>query len=54
MTVSAFFKCKKTITRLHTGPLGIYMKAYAERLISEGHCYQSGARNIRVATDYSA
>lgn len=53
MTVSAFFKCKKTITRLHTGPLGIYMKAYAERLISEGHCYQSGARNIRVAADYS-
>jgi hypothetical protein len=29
------------------------MKAYAERLISEGHCYQSGARNIRVAADYS-
>jgi len=30
------------------------MKAYAERLIAEGHCYQSGARNIRVAADYSA
>jgi site-specific recombinase XerD len=54
MSVSAFFKCKKTITRLHTGPLGVYMKAYAERLIAEGHCYQSGARNIRVAADYSA
>jgi hypothetical protein len=30
------------------------MKAFAERLIAEGHCYQSGARNIRVAADYSA
>lgn len=54
MSVSAFFKCKKTIARLHTGPLGVYMKAYAEHLIAEGHCYQSGARNIRVAADYSA
>jgi hypothetical protein len=54
MSVSTFFKCKKTIARLHTGPLGVYMKAYSEHLIAEGHCYQSGARNIRVAADYSA
>jgi site-specific recombinase XerD len=54
MSVSAFFKCKKTISRMCTGPLGIYMEAYADLLVAEGHCYQSGARNIRVAADYSA
>ena len=53
MSVSAFFKCKETITRLHEGPLGIYIDAYADRLVAKGHCYQSGARNIRVAADYS-
>jgi len=30
------------------------MKAYVDLLISEGHCYQSGVRNIRGAADYSA
>jgi site-specific recombinase XerD len=54
MSVLAFFKCKKTISRLHEGPLGLYMGAFAALLVTEGHCYQSGARNIRVAADYSA
>jgi hypothetical protein len=54
MSVTAFFKCKKTIARLHEGPLGTYIDIYADRLVSEGHCYQSGARGIRVAADYSA
>lgn len=54
MSVLAFFKCKKTIARLHEGPLGPYLEAFAALLASEGHCYQSGARNIRVAADYSA
>ena len=42
------------IDRLQQGPLGIYICAYADRLVTEGHCYQSGARGIRVAADYSA
>ncbi len=54
MSVSAFFKCKKTITRMCVGPLGVYMGVFADLLVAEGHCYQSGARNIRVAADYSA
>jgi site-specific recombinase XerD len=54
MSISAFFKCKKTITRMQTGPLSIYMASYADLLVAEGHCYQSGARNIRVVADYSA
>ncbi len=53
MSVSAFFKCKKTVTRMCQGPLGLYMEAYANLLVSEGHCCQSGARNIRVAANYS-
>jgi hypothetical protein len=54
MSVMAFFKCKKTIARLHEGPLNTYIGIYADRLVSEGHCYQSGARGIRVAAGYSA
>ncbi len=54
MSVTAFFKCKKTIARLHTGPLSTYIGIYADRLVAEGHCYQSGARGIRVVADYSA
>jgi hypothetical protein len=54
MSVTAFFKCKKTIARLHKGPLGAYVGVYADRLVAEGHCHQSGARGIRVAADYSA
>ena len=54
MSVTAFFKCERTINRLQQGPLGVYMDVYAKRLVAEGHCYQSGARGIRVAADYSA
>ena len=54
MSVTAFFKCERTINRLQQGPLGVYMDVYAKQLVTEGHCYQSGARGIRVAADYSA
>lgn len=54
MSVTAFFKCKKTIDRLQQGPLGAFIGVYSDRLIAEGHCYQSGARGIRVIADYSA
>ena len=48
MSVTAFFKCKRTIDRLQQGPLGTFICIYADRLVAEGHCYQSGARGIRV------
>lgn len=54
MSVTAFFKCKNTIARLHKGPLDSYIGVYADRLVAEGHCCQSGARCIRVTADYSA
>lgn len=54
MSVTRFFKCKKTIDRLRKGPVGIHIDNYANRLVTEGHTYQSGARCIRVVGDYSA
>jgi site-specific recombinase XerD len=38
---------------LHEGPLGVHIDLYAARLISEGHCYQSGARCLRLVGDFS-
>lgn len=53
MTVAAYFRDSKVIRRLHEGPLGVHIDLYAARLLSEGHCYQSGARCIRVVGDFS-
>ena len=53
MATTAYFKDSKVLRRLHEGPLGIYIDLYAERLIREGHCYQSGARCIRIVGDFS-
>lgn len=53
MTTTAYFKCSKVLRRLREGPLGVYIDVYAARLLSEGHCYQSGARCIRVVGDFS-
>ena len=54
MSATAFFQRKWVIDRLHKGPLGIYIDSYADRLIAEGHCYQSGGRCLRVVGDFSA
>ena len=54
MSVTAFFKSKKTIDRLHESSVGKYIDKYASRLVAEGHCHQSGARCIRVVGEYSA
>ena len=54
MSVTSFFKCKRTIDRLHRGPLGKYIDSYASHLVVEGHTFQSGARCVRVVADYSA
>ena len=53
MTTTTYFKDSKVLRRLHEGPLGIYIDLYAERLVREGHCYQSGARCIRIVSDFS-
>ena len=43
---------RRTLT--HEGLLGEHIDLYAERLIKEDHCYQSGARCIRVVADFSS
>lgn len=53
MTTTAYFHDIKVLCRLHEGPLGAHIDLYAERLLKEGHCYQSGARCIRVVGDFS-
>lgn len=53
MTVTTYFRYPKTIRRLHEGPLGTYIDFYAEQLIAEGHCLQSGGRCIRVVGQFS-
>lgn len=53
MTATAYFKYPTVLKHLYEGPLGVYVDAYAAQLISEGHCYQSGARCIRVVSDFS-
>jgi hypothetical protein len=53
MTTNAYFKFSKVIRRLHEGPLGDYVDLYAAQLLREGHCYQSGARCIRIVDDFS-
>ena len=53
MTANAYFKFPKVLRRLHEGPLGDYVDLYAAQLLREGHCYQSGARCIRIVGDFS-
>ncbi len=54
MSTTSFFQRKRVIDRLRKGPLGVYIDNYADRLIAEGHCYQSGARCLPVVGDFSA
>lgn len=53
MTITSYFRNNKVLRRLHEGSLGAHIDLYAERLLKEGHCYQSGARCIRVVSDFS-
>ena len=53
MTTHNYFRDSKLLDRLHEGPLGAFVDLYAKRLTTEGHCYQSGARCIRVVGDFS-
>ena len=53
MTITAYFRSNKVLRRLREGSLGAHIDLYAERLLKDGHCYQSGARCIRVVGDFS-
>ena len=53
MTTTAYYRDSKARRRLYQGPLGIHIDRYAARLLSEGHCYQGGARCLRVVSDFS-
>lgn len=53
MAANAYFKFPKVLRRLHEGPLGDYVDLYTAQLLREGHCYQSGARCIRIVGDFS-
>jgi hypothetical protein len=53
MTTSAYITHPKNLRRLHEGPLGRHLDAFAARLLKEGHCQQSAWRNLRVVGDYS-
>jgi len=53
MTTHNYFRDSKSLDRQHEGPLGAFVDLYAKRLTTEGHCYQSGARCIRVVGDFS-
>lgn len=53
MTATAYLRYPKVLRRMREGPLGIHIDLYVARLLREGHCYQSGARCIRVVSDFS-
>ena len=53
MSVSAFFKCKKTLIRMQTGPLGIYIASYGGLLVAQCNRANSSDCAGSVVTDYS-
>ncbi len=48
-----FFTDPKTIQRLHEGPLGIHIDAYAALLLRHGYRRQSACNQIRLVADLS-
>jgi site-specific recombinase XerD len=46
-----FFKHPKTLQRLHEGPLGAHIDAYAALLHEQGYGWQGGRRQIRLVAD---
>lgn len=53
MGAGFYFTKPQNLQWLHEGPLGGYIDAFADRLRAEGHCRQSGWRNLRVGGDFS-
>ena len=46
-----FFTHPKTLQRLHGGPLGAHIDAYAAPLYDQGYGWQGGRRQIRLMAD---
>ena len=53
MSTQAYFSDPKTLRRLHQGPLGPHIDAFAARLLAEGHSWQSAWRNFHVVSEFS-
>src|SRR4030042_4553640 len=53
MSTNAFFALPKTLGRLHEGPLGIHIDAYASRLGEQGFPAERARDKIRLICDFS-
>lgn len=54
MSTSAFFALPKTLRRLHEGPMGVHIDAYATRLQEQGFSLERARDKIRLIADLSA
>jgi site-specific recombinase XerD len=48
-----FFRRSQTVQRLHQGPLGVYIDAFATRLQEQGYSSQSACTQTRLVADLS-
>ena len=53
MSTNAFFELPKTLLRLHEGPLGAHIDAYASRLLEQGFSPERARDKIRLIADLS-
>src|SRR3990170_2795084 len=48
-----FFRDPRTVQRLHEGPLGPYIDAFAAEMHAEGYAQQTAELQIRLVADFS-
>ena len=53
MSTSSFFKCHRVIRRLHEGPLGVHIDAYAALLQEQGYKRASACVHLQIVADLS-
>jgi site-specific recombinase XerD len=53
MSTSSFFKFQKVIRRLHEGPLGVHVDAYAALLQEQGYKRASACVHLQIVADLS-
>ena len=53
MSTSSFFKFDKVIRRLHEGPLGAHIDAYAALLQEQGYTRASACVHLKIVNDLS-
>jgi integrase/recombinase XerD len=51
--MNLFFKDPQTVLRMHEGPLGQYIDAYAAEIRAEGYAHGSAVSQIRLVADFS-